>query len=204
MHFYAALIQLSLFFCLLGDIGLMFYIPSIPLYDNPVLIILSGTSFFIARVLMTLAFLIYPFRGFNEKIIPVSFKKAVLVSIIPFIYFVWSLVYFIINMKPGTIKIILPIYYLIMSINLFTSLLRIKSFEEETLKSQILGAVGTILFTVSDSLLFWVLFIDSVKYGDVISILFYWSGMYLISLSVVRTSSPVKEISVNKYIYTIN
>lgn len=187
MHVYAILIGGSLMFCLLGDILLMFYVPPIPAYDNILFLIVGGISFFIGRGIMALAFGVYPYRNNRERCINIKIKKTVLIGNVSFIYTTGMIVYFILNMKGRLIiRILLPIYFFSMGFQLFMSLLRIKGFKEETLRSQLLGSFGTILFTISDSMLFWNIFIYPIPFGDIISISMYWAGMFLITISIVR------------------
>jgi len=188
MHIYALLIQMSFLFCLLGDILLMFYIPSIPEYNNKIFLIVGGTSFFIARVIMTLAFGVYPYRNKIEKCLTTTVKKTVLTAIIPFIYTVYIIIWFANYMKNTIMMVLLSFYIVIMGIQLFLSLLRIKGFVEESIVPQLFGFLGTCLFTVSDTLLFWNIFLIPIRYADVISISLYWSGMYLLMISIVRNS----------------
>ena len=209
MHVYAMLIGGSLLFCLLGDILLMFYIPPIPQYDNILFLIVGGISFFIGRVIMSLAMGVYPYRNNKEKCLKATIKKVVLVGIIAFIYTVGMSIYFDLTIDQNIVmKILLPIYFTSMGMQFFLSLLRVKGFDDETLRSQLLGFVGTLLFNISDSILFWTIFISPISYGDIISISIYWVSMYLITISVVRsktyesekdTMSDYLHLSTNEY-----
>ena len=130
MHVYAILIEVALLFCLLGDILLMFYVPTIPKYNNILFLIVGGGSFFIARGIMSLAFAVYPYRNNKERCIETSIKKIVFIGIIMFIYTVGMIVYFTLKSKADTvIKILLPIYFISMEIQLFMALLRIRTFK---------------------------------------------------------------------------
>lgn len=194
MHTYALLIGISFSFCLIGDILLMFYIPSIERYNNILFLIFGGISFFVARVIISLAYGVYPFKSNKEYCIDMNIKKIVLIGIFTFIWTTVMCVYFTLNMNSGVVmKILLPIYFIMMGVNLSMSLLRVKGFTEETLRSQLFAVMGTVLFTASDSILFWNLFINEIPYGDVISITMYWVGMYFIMISIVRTSSALDE-----------
>lgn len=197
MHVYAILIGGALLFCLLGDILLMFYVPSILEYDNILFLIVGGISFFIARGIMSLAFGVYPYRNNKEKCIDTNIKKTVLIGLIVFVYTVGMIVYLDISIKGDLImKIVIPIYIIAMGVQLFVSLLRIRGFKEETLKAQLLGVFGTLLFTVSDTMLLWNIFISVIPYGDAISITLYWGGLYLIMISIVRSETYETEKSV--------
>lgn len=200
VHIYALLMQMGFLFCLLGDILLMFYIPTIPVYNNQIFLVVGGTSFFIARVVMSLAFGVYPYKSKSEKRLKTNVKKTVLTGIIPFIYTTYLIIWFAINMKNTTMTALLSFYIVMTGIQLFLSLLRINGFEEETLISQILGVLGTVSFTISDTLLFWNIFLKSIPYGDVISISLYWFGMYLLMVSIDRNSNFIHDKS-NSILY---
>jgi hypothetical protein len=194
VHIYALLIGISFLFCLIGDILLMFYIPPIEEYNNVLFLIFGGISFFIARVIMSLSYGIYPFKNNKEQCIDMNIKKIVLFGVVIFIWTMSMCIYFPLNMNSDTImKILIPMYFIVMGVNLSMSLFRIKGFEEETLRSQLFAVVGTVLFTASDNLLFWNLFIYEIPYGDIISITLYWIGMYFIMISIVRTASVLDE-----------
>ena len=194
IHVYASLIEIGLLFCMIGDILLMFYIPTIPGHNNPIFLIIGGTSFFVARVVMTLAFIVHPHKNNHRDRIQISLKKGVLVGILPFIYTSYMLIYFSINMQ-DKIKIgILSVYTIMMGIQLYCSFLRAKGFEEESIYPQIFGVVGTVFFTISDTL--WFLnMMKHIPYIDIISISFYWLGMYFLAISVVRSSNTNQEKS---------
>lgn len=193
VDFYALLIQVSLLFCLLGDILLMLYIPTIDeKYNNVLFLLIGGASFFVAKGLMSLALCIYPFRNVNKKCITVSVKRMAITSIFSFLYTGFIIGYFLINMKPSVIKYLLPVYFIMMGLQLNLSILRIGGFEEETPASQLKGMIGTTFFTISDVILFWGLFISPIDFGDNISICLYWLGMYFLTISVVRTNNQYK------------
>lgn len=193
MHFYALLIGVSLIFCLLGDILLMFYLPGMDKYDNELFLIIGGVSFFIARGFMCLGFAVYPFRGKSERCIQAGIKKTVIITILCFIYTVAIITYFVVHMDSGVIRILLPMYFVMMGVNLEFSILRVGGFLEEIRGSQVKGALGTIIFTISDTLLFWGIFLNPIPNGDAISICLYWLAMFLLTISVVRTKNIVTE-----------
>ena len=191
MHIYAMLVSGGLLFCLLGDILLMFYIPTlipvIPEYNNIIFLIVGGISFFIGRGIMTLAFSVYPYRGSEVRHLKYGPAKLILSMLISFSYTTWLFIYFILNMSGSIVmKALVPIYFIMMGLQLFMSLMRTRGFDDETLRSQIFSVLGTALFNISDTLLFWDIFMSPIKYGSNISITLYWVGMFLISVSVVR------------------
>ncbi len=190
LHIYALLVLMGLLFCGLGDILLMFYIPTIPGYNNIIFLMIGGASFAIARGVMSLAFATNPYRqqSGSNRYITVTLKRILLATVISMVYTVTMIVYFTVNMKNKTMSGLLSGYIIIMGIQILLSLLRIKGFEEESTVSQVLGVLGTVFFTVSDTLLFWNLFLTPIPYGNITSISFYWLGMYLLTVSVVRNS----------------
>ncbi|GAH24219.1 unnamed protein product, partial [marine sediment metagenome] len=52
--------------------------------------------------------------------------------------------------------------------------------------------------------LFWNVFIKHIHYGDVISISLYWSGMYILMLSVIRNSNFNIEKNIDPYFLSLN
>ena len=202
IHVYALLIEISFLLCLIGDIFLMFYVPPIPKYDNVTYLILGGGAFLIARIFMCLAYGISPFDNNGRRCIDVNVKKIIFAGLFGFIWTCAMCIYFGFNMNSEFYMKILIIFYLvIMGVNLVMALVRIKGFKEETLSSQIFGVAGTVLFTISDNLLLWNIFIKTVPYGDVISINIYWIGMFFIMISTVRTNSVEREkINVSMYL----
>ena len=190
LHIYALLIEMVLLFCLIGDVSLMFH-------NSPgdhVLLIIGGASFFIGRIIMSLAFIIYPFKSSQDVYINITKFKLILAILVGLGYTIAMAIYFVIYMNTTVLlKILLPIYLLSMGSNLTTSILRLGGFSQETLRSQIFGMVGTLLFIISDTLLFWDLFINYVKYLEIVSITIYWAAMYLITISIIRTNSYESE-----------
>lgn len=192
VHIYAMLLEGGFILCLIGDILLMFYIPTIPKYNKPILLIVGGGSFFIARILFCLIFLIYPYRDVPERIIKSSVIKLILSGVIPLILSICLVSYFSNTIPEKTLVILLSLYIILMNLQLWLSLLRIKGFGEESMISQIFGFVGTLFFNVSDILLFVNLF-SSVVISDEITMSFYWLGMYILMISVVRSSNFERE-----------
>lgn len=193
MHFYALLTGVGLLFCLMGDTLLMFYIPEVDGYNVKLFLMIGGVSFFIARGFFTIASIVFPYRGSSEKTITIPIKKTFIIGLLCFVWTAGMIVTFFINMNGGVLKYLLPIYFLMMGVELMFSIVRIRGFPGESLSAQIKGLIGTVLFTVSDSILFYGLFINPIMYGDIISISLYWLGMYFLTISVVRSPEYVKE-----------
>jgi hypothetical protein len=125
----------------------------------------------------------------NNKLLQVDFIKIVISLMVSLGYFTFMSVYFILSPVYDIIKILIPFYFMIMSLQLATSILRFKGFSDELISSQILSIVGTCLFTISDTILLISLLISEIKYGEVISISMYWLGIYFIGISVHRTNN---------------
>ncbi len=183
-HYYALLIEAGFVFCLVGDIMLMFYDPK---NNNHVYLIASGASFMIARLLMSLAFLVFPYKKSPEKCVDVSVKKVGLVFIPIFVYSFGAGTFFCFSVG-GIVGFFLFLYFIIVGVQMFFAFLRVGGFKGESFLAQSLGVLGTLLFTISDTLLFFGMFIAETKHGNSVSILLYWSGMYCIAISVVRNT----------------
>lgn len=192
IHIYAMLLEGGFIFCMIGDILLMFYIPLIPKYNKPILLIAGGGSFFISRILFSLMLLVYPYKDVNERIIEVRIIKLVLFGIAPLVLSICLISYFSNIISNRTLVVLLSFYIIVMNLQLWLSLLRIKGFKEESMISQIFGFIGTLFFNVSDILLFINLF-SSFIIPDTITMSFYWLGMYILMISVVRSSSFERE-----------
>ena len=193
INLYSLIIMISFIFCMIGDILLMFYIPSIKKYNNIIFLILGGVSFAIARIFMTVSSILHPFK---YKFIIYQMSNTInilLVSIPILLYFVIFGMYMIINISNKIMGFVIFFYFIIMGIQTYLSVLRIKGLKQETLISQILGTLGTIMFDISDTLLFLNMFVNKIPYGNVISITIYWCGMYCIAISIVRSSNKVIE-----------
>lgn len=198
MHIYPLFVLFYFIFNLLGDVLLMLYSP----VNKPYLIV-GGISFAIGRLIMSAAFILYPFRVSKTYKINTTRIKILLSGFVSGSWTIGLCIYFCIYVDDLLMKILLPGYFIVMGINLFMALVRINGYDLETLSSQLLGALGTILFNISDTLLFWNLFIHEIKYGDAVSITLYWVSMYIIMLSIVRTNSPSKEKNNFNLYYTV-
>ena len=81
-----------LLFCLLGDILLMFYVTGT---DTLMYLLVGGFSFFIARCIMTVCFVLYPYKNnfYNQKL-KIDQSKIIFSSIISLVYTGWMIIYF--------------------------------------------------------------------------------------------------------------
>ena len=191
VHIYSSLLFTGLTFCLIGDILLMFFNPSVPNQNHLLLLIGGGTSFFIARMLFIIMFLIYPYKGVPEKWIEVSILKGGITMILPIIISILIISYLSLIVHSIMLLFLVSLYLIVMNLQLWLSMLRIKGFEEESLTSQILGFAGTMFFNISDILL--IINIFSFKINEIIVLSFYWGSMYVLMISVIRSSSFERE-----------
>lgn len=203
LHCYAQQMTISLLMCLIGDVLLMFYSP--PEFEFAEMIILGGVAFFVARICMSVTFLLHPYSfsksGISIKENPYRF---VLSGIFSLGYLAAATTILIREHLDVLMTILVFIYLLSMSFQLGCACLRVRGFKIETLTSQLLGLAGTILFTISDSLLLYDMFMAYGRFASptwvmqilidsglskIISITLYWLGMYLLTISMVRNSS---------------
>jgi len=187
IHIYALMILFAFLFCLIGDISLMF--------SSNVNLLIGGLSFFIARLVFSLAHVSYSEKNtgiiFSHKVI--NKKKILLMIIATLILVTLESIFFSLYMKSSiTGKILVCVYIVSMGINLFTVCNRL-DFDEEMLMCKLLSFIGTLLFIVSDIMLLVTMFDTVYPYANVISITIYWVSMFLIMLSVVRNRNYETE-----------
>lgn len=192
IHCYAQQMTISLWMCLIGDVFLMFYSP--PEFEEFGMLILGGVAFFVARVCMSVTFLLYPYSFSHPCLsLPLSVKgnryRLLIALILSVGYLAAAITFVILKHLDIGMSIFLFIYLLSMSLQLCCACLRVGGFEIEIKGSQVFGLIGTILFTISDSLLLYDMFIDSISMSNIISINLYWLGLYFLTISMVRSDS---------------
>jgi len=181
-----------LLFCLIGDILLMFYIPTIPEYNNKLFLMIGGFSFFIARLVISVNFYIYPYR--NKQIyISLNVRQFSVGLIISLVYTIFFSFFFTIKIENLVMRIMICFYILLTGFQLFSSIIRVNGFKEESLLPQLLGVLFTVCFNISDIILFWNIFLTPLRAGENVAICFYWLGMYLLTISIVRNKSYTIE-----------
>ena len=180
-HRYAVLITISFIFCLFGDILLA-------ISNNYYFLIIGGINFIIARIFMITALSTFPYgsvcnrsKKFNTsrrvKIISGSINALILLFIIGYY-----------EVRVTYIQLILIVsYMLIVTLQNYISIIRIQAYNE-SLFPVIIAMIGTILFGISDILLFHSSFVKSNIIIEIISIDFYWLGSYMIAISMVRNT----------------
>ena len=168
-----------LILCLVGDFFMA-------LYSNQFIYLIAGGSFFLtARIL--LIFIL----AFNIQ----YSLKTILLSHIGF-----SIIFIILGIlnivrEPTTISILTSVYIILgFGIPLSYSYLRIGALNQESKMSSLFAFLGILIFNISDLLLFICIFTDKFpSYVILISNNIYWLGIYLITISVVRSSEEYIE-----------
>lgn len=181
---YSGLMLAFLTTCLIGDVMLGF--------DNDTLFIVGGASFFIGRIVLTILFALKPKQC---KCIRHCFCRSLMSNTInTAVYFVIGLCFLIYN---GTLKSTLYFLYITIGLSLPSSysFLRIYGLEHESKISCWIGFIGTLLYNISDILLLAASDFKHVfpEYTHLISNWIYWVGIYLITLSLIRSNSEETE-----------
>lgn len=214
--YYAFLTSLVLFFCLLGDIFMSLFEPSIAgqMSDKDFYLIMGGASFLTARIILIFVFalnteknkhstetIISPRKVLNSSSNRfIKYKRLVFwISHICFnLPFVALGIIFLIFFKYSEISIFVLIYFILgFGTQLSYAFLRINAIPEESIVASIFGFVGMFCFNVSDVFLLTTLLTNLLpNYTIIISNYIYWLAMILITISIVRYS----ETSVEKEI----
>lgn len=184
-HNYVVGMIFVLIFFLGGDVFL-----ALSDYCNNNLYFFIGIIFFlIARILLTIVFVINPYGKTN--IIIYKFKKwhiccyTIILLTIPTCFVVIKLwIKQEINLKNLRLWILL-FYVLFCSISCCFSFMRYGLFHESTV-SIILMAIGISLITVSDTIIGINMFMHKIKYQHIIIISLYWFGCLLMMWSIIR------------------
>ena len=166
---YSLLIQLNFIFCLIGDILLMFFFS--PFNENFVFLFVGGSSFFIARIVLIVAF--------SNRIEAPEPKNIAIFSIWSFVYVVFMLLYFATHLSNNILLLLISLYIVVMGVQLTFSFLQ----QVNTL-SYFFSVLGTILFNISDTILLFCIFITPLNYGENVLISFYWISMYFNMISI--------------------
>ena len=153
---FSILIFIGLIFSLLGDIFLMKVID---------IFLLGLVSFLIAHI-----FYIIAFTGRN--------KKIDLLSSIP-IYFIAIVLGYYFYPHLGDMMIPVFVYIFVIMTMVWRSYTQ-RKFN----KYAIFAFIGAVLFAVSDTNIALTKFIQDYEYSKIVTIIFYWSAQFLISLSV--------------------
>jgi hypothetical protein len=194
---YSFSILLTLCFCLIGDVLLLLYTPLfVDLFTNEsIYLIVGGTSFFLARIVLFFNFSLYPFK--NIKFIQYPLKKLIISHIIFEIPFVVLGILLLIY-KASTMNIFMSLYlFLAFGIPWSTSFLRISELNsfnlEESRISSIFAFVGITLFNFSDIILILSMLKIIPSLYILISDNIYWLAMFFLTISIVRCSDENVE-----------
>ena len=182
---YSIFMFITLFFSFLGDLFM-------GLYDSkePVYIICGGAAFFIARISLLTNFMIYPSSPLR------LIRHDCLNTVFSHILFTTPFILVGIFLLDGTVISILNLLYFILGFGfqLSYSFLRIRAIEEESKFSTVIAFTGMLLFNIADCFLLISIFTTVLPpYWIVISDNIYWTSMYLLTISILRTSGPDNE-----------
>jgi hypothetical protein len=201
---YSVFVLGSLFLCMFGDIFLGLYDPNIEDIVNNKMIyfILGGSFFMVARILLIVTFMIKPF----SRISLIRHNKVnLMVSHIVFTFPFLCFAIFNCVRDPGFISFS-TFVYLTFTFGLPQSYayLRVDSLNNievtESVYSCYIAFIGITLFNISDILLIISMFTNWLPPNSaLLSDNIYWIAIYLITISIIRTSDENLE----KGIYTI-
>lgn len=194
LNIYALSVFISLLFCMIGDILLSLYIS----IENKLVLITGGICFSIARLLTSSSLFLHPYYN-NGGFVSITIRKIILNSVVPLIFLISFVTIFSFYIKDNMILTMISFYILVMSLELFSSIIRIFGFEGESPISQFLGFFSVVCFNVSDILLIHNMFTTPWEYEDKISICFYWLSLFLLVISIVRNKNF--NIEKGNYLY---
>ena len=188
-HRYAKFLAFGLLACLTGDFLLeLNFIGSVL---SQITFLGAVLSFTVARLYFSFMFLLSPYRRPLEKMQFTRKQKLVfLLGLIPTAAFT---IYYGIELFKNTslssaipMVILLPVYTLVTIIMCICSFFRLSTFPWESLLSKIVSIVGSILFSISDLLLGFILFVQRFPGDELYILSTYWIGVWLLAFSVVR------------------
>lgn len=152
------LILVGLFFCMLGD-GLLHWF-------------IIGLSFFL------IGHIIYIF-GFLKRW---NFSKLRCLSILPLLAFDFIIGHKLIDalQQSGQDELVIPVIFYIAAI----SIMAWAAF----MTGNLYAIIGSLLFVISDSILSWNMFISDVPYSHILIMTTYYAAQYCIASSIKNTS----------------
>lgn len=183
---YSFLTSIFLSFCLMGDVLLALYEPKLAgdVNNKTVFLILGGSAFLIGRIILLFAF------ALNKcKLINYNIKKMLISHVVFNIPFITLGVLNLVYNKFKIISIIILLYaFFGFGFQLSYAFLRINAIREESTYSSIFGFLGIFLFNISDVLLLSAVMFTPFFPDYVITISddYYWLGLFLITISIVR------------------
>ena len=200
LNIYVSLMIMALFLCFFGDLFLGLYDPKITSsYDDMVYFLLGGGSFFFARVILCINFMIKPFKRLS--LIRYSVKKYLVVTIATLIAFIGLGVANIVMFNTNISKLMFGYIMLGMGLPLSYSFLRINAIPGENRASCIKAFIGVCLFNISDIILLLNMsLVNLPNYIHVISNNIYWGGLYLLAVSILRTQTDHEELNGSQHL----
>ncbi len=179
---YAILTLMSLILSLLGDVFVSI---------NNVKFLYSGAScFLVARIIWAINWSLY-----NNQFIKYNFRKTSLIHIASITFYL-SIGVSLIMYKCSLLTGMMLVYILFgMPIQLSSAFLRIKRLDHESIYSSWFTFIGIILFNFADIVLFLYMVVKLPEYIRYSSDILYWISMFLLTISLVRTNSELKERS---------
>ncbi len=189
---YALLTDLYVSLCLIGDVLLMIYVKGSGEIEY---MIIGGAAFLLARVVMSINFLIPSHTNTNPKIKIrcVTMLISISIAVSYLLCLIVGLFYTGIKEDAGNdfIYVSLIVYFISMAFQLGAAIIRVKGFKDELVSSQLISLGGTVLFNISDNILIYDIFMGDIfpanpAYADALSITMYWISMWLIAVSIVR------------------
>ncbi|PEL09375.1 lysoplasmalogenase [Bacillus sp. AFS017336] len=153
---YRTLILLGLIFCMIGDGTLIWFVIGLSAF-------LIGHLFYAAGFISGWKFSIYRMLS----IIPIAIYAFILCS---------NLVNSLNDSGQDTLVIPVIAYSVAISIMVFTAIMTGNKW----------AIFGSLLFIISDSILSWDLFVESVKYGHELIMITYYAAQFLIAKSILN------------------
>lgn len=195
---YSCFTFLSLFFCMLGDLFIGLYDPVLENTgkDQTVYFILGGGCFMAARFILMIIFMIKPFSRIS--IIRYDKIKAILLHInctLPYLIFAIYNWIRIPNFISGCTFAYLTVFF---GLPASYAYLRIGALDNlEVKESEIscyIALYGITFFNISDILLIIGMFTNWLPASTVlVSNVIYWIAIYLLTISIIRTSDERME-----------
>lgn len=207
---YSLFTLFALFFCLVGDILLALYDPMIIDMTDigaTFYFIVGGVFFFLARLVLSLNFMLKPWKEIN--LIKYSLGRFLLVhglASLPSTVFAILIGIYIGGFVGWSVAVYV---FLGFSVPFSFSILRLNcntlnnESSTESFLSQFLGVMAIALFNISDTLLIVGMFFSNRYDVVLLSDNIYWISMYFLTASIVRTDSEVLERGEYLTIYTI-
>jgi len=189
-NMYSVLIFITMLLNTLGDLFLGIYDPKSfnMIQHNKLFFIFGGGFFLVGRILLTINLCIKPYKKFEIIRYPVR-KFWIISTVFTGLHLCIGVTFIILIRSKLSVMIF---FYIIFGLTppLVMSIMRIGELEKESTISSILCLFGLILYNISDIILFLTIFFDEYfpYYTHLITNAIYWLGLYLITISIVRSN----------------